>query len=300
MPKYTIRKLRRHELLDAVRLILRSANDLRAKSGRPAWDVVVSEVPSINYHYFDSDPDGNWGAFFDGKIIGYCAALVRGKQWYLGYLFVDPDYQLKGVGRRLLERALEYGKGKVDSHSLCTFPYNEAALALYSSFGMMPTTPIFEMNRKNEDSLEIPATKLTGIEDNSRKALLRINRLEKEIRGYQHPADWEFFARDSKTKIYQFHSGSQWVGYSVTSNARLIAPAGATLAKYLPEIIAETYRLSLQSKPDMSRLWVGGTNAQVYGRLIELGFKIGELTVFLSTKPYGDFSRYCPAHLAMF
>jgi len=298
--KITIRKFRRGELLDAFKLVIKSANHLRVKNGRKPWDLTIDEVPAINYHLFDTDPDGTFGAYSKGKLVGYTAALLRGRQWYLAYLFVDPEFQLKGVGRKLLEHAWKYAAGKINSRALCTFPYNEAALALYSSFGMMPTSPILEMVANFDGKNKAGPTKLRIEEDDSRNSIIRINGLERFIRGYCHLVDLEFFASDPKHKIYQFYRGREWVGYAVVGNNRLIAPAGATEPNYLPEIITGAYNRCLESKSDYCRIWIGGPNAIAYKRAIDLGFQISEMTAFLSTRPYGDFSRYCPAHLAIF
>jgi GNAT superfamily N-acetyltransferase len=300
MPKIIIRKFKRSELLDAFKLIIKSANDLRVKNGRKPWDAIVTEVPSIIYHMHDTDPDGTFGAYHDGKLVGYAAARMRGRQWYLGYLFVDPDFQVQGVGRKLLERAWAYGIEIANTHALFTFPYNETAVALYSSFGMTPITPFFEMSARNDRKSDIHPAKLKCEQDGSPKAIARINRLEREIRGYPHAVDHEFFASDPRHAMYQFYHGAKWAGYAVVSRNGLIAPAGAVEPKYLPDIVTHAQNCCIENGADISRIWVGGPNAAVYNRLITLGFRLQELTVFLSTKPYGDFYRYCPAHLAMF
>jgi len=207
MQRLTIRKFKRSELLEAFRMVMRSANDLRVKNGRKPWDNTLTEVPPLNYHLYDTDPDGTFGAYLGGKLVGYTAALMRGRQWYLAYLFIDPEFQLKGVGRKLLDCAWTYGREKAGSHALCTFPYNETALALYSSYGMMPTTPIFEMSAKIDKNSSPFAAKLKCEIDSSPKAQARINRLEKEIRGYPHAVDIEFFGSDKDHKLYQFYDG---------------------------------------------------------------------------------------------
>ena len=300
MPKFIIRHPEKEELLDAIKLIYRSANDLRLKSGRKPWDSAITEVPPIFYHMLEHDRGGHWAAYSEQKMIGYGSALMRGKQWYLAYLFVDPRFQAKGVGRQLLQKCLDYGKGKADSWALATFPYNEAALALYSSFGMMPQAPIFEMHKKIGRPDDIKATGLRIEEDKSKAVLSKINKLEKEIRGYTRFGDWRFFSKTPEHKICQFYSGSTWVGYSLVIRDSLIAPAGTTNKKYLPDIVTESVRLCLNSNPKMIRMWVGGSNGDVYQRLISMGFRINEMLVFLSTKPYGDLQRYCPAYLSMF
>ena len=98
----------------------------------------------------------------------------------------------------------------------------------------------------------------------------------------------------------QFYSGAKWVGYSLIARSSLIAPFGAVTPQYIPQIMSESVAVCLKSNSDICRLWVPGPNSLAYAQAIKLGFRIQELQVILTSKPYGDFSRYCPGNLAMF
>jgi GNAT superfamily N-acetyltransferase len=300
MPRITIIHLPREHLLEALRLVIRSANNLRIKHGRKPWDSVVNEVPSLNRHLYETDADGHWGAYNGDKLVGFSSAIVRGGQWYLSNLFVDPRHQRKGLGRKLLERAMEHGGSKVESRSLCTFAYNEASIALYSQYGIMPTYPILEMFKKITEPQEIVPSGLKLEEDNSHKSILRIDRLEKDIRGYSHLIDLEFLSQSPKRKMCQFFDGSKWIGYSIVSNNRLIAPIGAISPEYLPRITGDLYHICQAAGADVCLVWVGGRNTAVYQKTISLGFRLTELLLIMSTEPYGDLMRYCPADLSIF
>jgi GNAT superfamily N-acetyltransferase len=58
-----------------------------------------------------TDPGGAWVAEAEGQLVGVALALVREGVWGLSLLAVEPDHQSQGIGRRLLEAALAYGKG---------------------------------------------------------------------------------------------------------------------------------------------------------------------------------------------
>src|SRR5215210_2933449 len=45
----------------------------------------------------------------DGELAGAALALDRDGLWGLSLLIVDPEHQSAGLGRELLQRALEYG-----------------------------------------------------------------------------------------------------------------------------------------------------------------------------------------------
>lgn len=300
MKKITYRHLKREELLEASRLFLRSFNHLRRKNNRPTHDEKITEVSPFFQHIFETDGKGYWGAFDNGKMIGFGNAIMRGKQWYLGNLFVAPNSQVKGVGGELLKRCMRYSKGKADSYSLCTFSYNEVALALYSSFGIMPMHPILVMYRKINKNFRVRPTGLKVVVDNSSKTILRINRLEKQIRGYSRLTDLRFYAKSPHAKILNFYKNSRWIGYSVVIKNSHIMPAGSPHPKYLPDILTESIRECIASKGKEIEINIGANNRALFRRLKSHGFKIFEMDVFLSTKPYSDLSRYVPASLSIF
>ena len=300
MKKITYRHLKKDELLTASRLFQRSYNHLRRKNSRSTFDEKITQVSPFLNHKYDTDKGGFWGAFDGEKMIGFGHATLRGKQWYLANLFVSPRSQVRGVGSELLKRCMRYGKGKADSYSLSTFSYNEVSLALYSAFGIMPLFPIFVMQRKIDKSFKVRPAGLKGVEDKSSKSVLRINRLEKRIRGYSRLIDLRFYAGNAQVKILNFYKGSRWVGYSVVIRNSHIMPAGSPYPKYLPDIITESVRECIRSKTKEIEINIGAINRDLFQRLKSHGFKISEMVVFLSTKPYSDLSRYVPANLAMY
>lgn len=57
------------------------------------------------------DPDGAWIADSGGAVAGMATAIRRGSFWGLSMLFVDPEWQSRGVGHRLLDAALRSAEG---------------------------------------------------------------------------------------------------------------------------------------------------------------------------------------------
>ncbi len=300
MAKITYKRPRQEELLTAMKLIRNSYNDLQKKTNRPTYDKKITEVPPSFLHLYDSDFKGCWAAYNGKRMVGFGLALMRGKQWYLADLFVDPKSQVKGIGRELLKRCMKYGAGKADSYSLCTFPYNETALALYSSSNIMPLYPILVMEKKIKKTYRVRPTGLKAIEEASNKSILRINRLEKKIRGYPRLADLRFYAKSPDCKILNFYNKSRWVGFSIIINNYFIGPAGSPYPKYIPDILSESIRQAVLSKSKKIIINIGGTNSAAFQRLKSHGFRIFEMSVLLSTKAYSDLSRYLPADLSLY
>ncbi|MFM9367459.1 GNAT family N-acetyltransferase [Streptomyces sp. Da 82-17] len=71
----------------------------------------AARIDALNLHFVRHDPEGCWiaqGA--DGRALGVAVASRRESVWGLSLLTVAPEAQGRGVGRALLERALEYGE----------------------------------------------------------------------------------------------------------------------------------------------------------------------------------------------
>ncbi|MDX2159505.1 MAG: GNAT family N-acetyltransferase [Hyphomicrobiaceae bacterium] len=77
-----------------------------------------------------------------GQLIGQARGIVhlqpdRPPELYIDNLGVTPRLQRRGIGTRLIERLLEWGREKgCTSVWVATEPDNDAALAFYSSLGL--------------------------------------------------------------------------------------------------------------------------------------------------------------------
>jgi ribosomal protein S18 acetylase RimI-like enzyme len=76
----------------------------------------------------------------DGQVIGYITTRLRHdcRLGWIPNLAVDPPYQGAGLGRRLLEAAIEYLRAAGMTHvKIETLVNNERGQALYPSFGFV-------------------------------------------------------------------------------------------------------------------------------------------------------------------
>lgn len=61
--------------------------------------------------FLSRDPAGAWVAADGDRVVGMAEAIRRADFWGLAMLFVDPETQNLGLGRRLLDAALSYADG---------------------------------------------------------------------------------------------------------------------------------------------------------------------------------------------
>ena len=92
-------------------------------------------------HLFEAQPDLTFVVENNGEIIGAVNALI--KPWWDGYhivdgeIFIHPDHQKKGLGKKLIKHLFEQAKKKYNAVSWDTVTHvvHEHPLKWYKSIG---------------------------------------------------------------------------------------------------------------------------------------------------------------------
>ncbi|MBD3233993.1 MAG: GNAT family N-acetyltransferase [candidate division Zixibacteria bacterium] len=292
------RRCRHKDLLPSVKLVMTAINKLRKQSGMPLFRRRIREVPPLYEHLLRTDPKTFYCAWKGERLVGFCGAAVRGMQWYLAFLFVHPNLQDKGIGRKLLEKAW-VDKPKM-THSLSTFAYNMQAVGLYSRFGLSPlcTIPLMKF-----PGGKLPEYKSTGLSAKSNLSEYELNwiiNFEGKIRGYSRAVEYDYWRNINGYRITLFKRGRKKVGYSVSHKSGMVAPAGAISNDDLNRVVYESLYNVTPTKGNSIILFCPTHNTALYHMLIKLGFRNDEMLLFMSDKQYTDFQRYLPATLALF
>lgn len=115
--------------VDQLPAIERLAGDVFRAIPVLAW-IADDEVLSIERHQQLIALGATWVAAADsGKLVGFLSAEPQNRDLHIWQLAVLPHHQKQGIGRRLLEKAREWGlQRNCDAMTLTTFrrvPWND-------------------------------------------------------------------------------------------------------------------------------------------------------------------------------
>lgn len=298
-----ISTLAESDLLPAAQLMARTVDSVRAGAGMPPLGMSFKTTPPLMQHIFEQDPDLSWGAYDQDKLVGFAISHMRDRQWHSAYLFVDPDYQDKGLGASLVKTGLtEAEKREAYITSTCTFTYNPKAIALYTRLGMFPRKNLMLMEGPHCRDMECPPAP-EGIAPKviaSTALLADLNHMDREIRGINRSVDHCYWLADDSYTGYVFEAGGNLVGYAYISQQGFIAPVLAVRDTYLPDIITHCLRLLKENYNVAPKLWLNGKNFASLQLLLNHGFQIKEIGMLMTNRMFCDMRRYLPSSLAVF
>ena len=112
-PSPTIRPLEPADIPETQRIAWAALEEQIPAEHRPATDreLHARRARARIAHLQSTDAGGAWVAEVDGEIAAVALALVREGVWGLSLFAVRPGLQGQGIGRRVLQPALDYGNG---------------------------------------------------------------------------------------------------------------------------------------------------------------------------------------------
>jgi [ribosomal protein S18]-alanine N-acetyltransferase len=76
-----------------------------------------------------------WVCEAQGKVLGYSLLSLAVGEAHILNISVDPTEQGQGIGRKMMENAINYARGRAETVFLEVRPSNTAAIALYEDLG---------------------------------------------------------------------------------------------------------------------------------------------------------------------
>jgi hypothetical protein len=139
--------------------------------------------PGILRQLLRLDAGGAWAAVANDEVVGAAIAGVRERLWYLANLHLMPGYQGRGIGRRLLHAALDYGSrvpGKMLHSSM-----DPQAMRTYQRAGFALEPTLQATGRVDGGS--VPA--IRTVRDGDANDLDLAAEIDRSQRGSAHGAD---------------------------------------------------------------------------------------------------------------
>jgi len=288
-----IRNVRLDEFEEVWRVHVASSNDLLVRRGRPATRPADAPVASDARAGLASDPDGYFCAVEEGQIRGMVLALVRGRVWYLSMFFVLPGDQGRGLGRALLERALAYGEAR-GAEIRCTWAtLDPRAQARYVMAGMAPRWPIY---RLDGDAAAVTRLKARAELDPRERELPCdpgvAETLTAEVFDHDRADDLAHCRRDGGAAV-AIERGGELAAFAYRRGER-IGPAAGRDGTALLQAVAAAAAAGAGGGGSVT-MRVPGACTSLLEAPVSCGFRIGPLTLFMASRPFGRPELYLPS-----
>jgi GNAT superfamily N-acetyltransferase len=238
------------------------------------------------------------------RVVGFAAALMRERLWFLSMLFVRPELQGAGVGRTLLARVAPR-EGEASFRSTATDSAQPIANALYASQGIVPRVPLLNLiglPQQPDAFGALPSgivptafVDLVGGAggDGHRRLANEVDTLDREVLGVAHPLDHRWLRQENRSGwLYHGPDGSV-VAYGYATEAGRIGPVAVRDEALLAPIIGH---LSSAVIPRGAfALWLPGTADRAIVPALHAGFRLDQFPVLLCwDRPFADLARYLP------
>jgi len=164
----------------------------------------------------------------DGRVVAFSAAFVREDTWFLSAMFVLPEFQGRGIGRRLLD--LSWG-GEHERRITITDSIQPVSNGLYGQRGLIPATPILWL--AGQAGADHPAT-LEAVAPEPEP----LAALDQASYGFDRAPDHVYWARAAQATLWL--RGGEPLAYSYARPGRI-----GPIAARDPEGAADAMRAEL-------------------------------------------------------
>lgn len=234
MSEVVVRPMRPEDVPLAERLSSATFLELDRRTLPKSWPDPVERPPGRAEKWVErtlgllrTDPEGCWVAEDDGRMVGYATSLERELMWILASYGVSPGLQGRGIGRQLLDAAMQHGRGCL--RMMLSASQDPRAVRRYHQAG-------FRMH---------PQMYLTGIVDRavlpvvdktregSAGDLDLMNSVDRQTRGAAHLSDHEVLLRQYPLIVSDSHTGSGYVYVDAFGSPQLLAATNRRTATAL-------------------------------------------------------------------
>ncbi|NIN63646.1 MAG: GNAT family N-acetyltransferase [Anaerolineae bacterium] len=295
--KVQYRLAREEDLEPAHRAMLESLNQFATQRGMPLVEMDFEDNLPLWRHFLGTSGEGFLVAEVKKRLAGFCCYIERGDLWFLSYLVVAPEFQGTGMGRELFERALPEARGNKQARVLAAYTNasNWPSISLYTRNGIFPRTPILKL--EGDISGLCQATReiepLPGdIVSLSEETVALVDDIDEKVRGFKRDIDHRFWLGASGMRCYLFKKDGNTAGYAYIADDGAIGPVAALKPEDMENMLCFCLDHLSSEGVDRFTLHVPGENTAALSLLYDRGFKIQDLSLLLSSLPFGKWENY--------
>jgi len=275
-------------------VFFRAIEDLDSKRGVALQPRNAAPLEMHFEHLLSTDPGSCYVADEHGRAVAFGVVMRRGSDAFLSFLFVEPAWQSRKLGRALLDACVRGAGEGVARLSTCAEANQPVSTGLYAKLGLAPRAPIYLL-RGGLAEKALPALP-SGVERRPVRAV-EVATFDRELMGYERPQDHAFWARERTGVLFRAQDGSL-LGYGYAHASGRIGPVAAVESGLLPAFIGDLARLTqvLEGR----QLVVPGPAAMAMRPLLEAGLRIdGTPAIYCSEGPGPALERYIPMSYAL-
>lgn len=234
-------------------------------------------------HSLEHDPEGSWIAADGDRVAGVALALVRENVWILSLFAVDEAYRNAGIGRRLLDRALEYAAGC--QGGILAASTHPAALRRYALavFTLLPTLMASGTVRRESVPPDL------AVRQGTKRDLDLAADVDRRLRDAAHGPDLEFMLRTGgRFLVSERPSGC---GYAVEWKGH-----PGIVAATAPDIAADLLWACLaESTGETEIRWITGQQNWAIPVALEAGLSLSPAGPICVRGELGPLTPYLPS-----
>lgn len=238
---------------------------------------VASPAESRSYirHLLALDPLGGSVAEEDGEVVGVAWVHPRGPVATIGPVAVDPRVEGRGVGRRLLERAIELAGRGVPQVRLVHESFNTHALGLYLRTGFRIVAPLLDLELPPGTTVApAPAPRSATVRPGAADDRARLVARDARAFGAPRPQSIDLYLGRGRTLLAE--AGRTLVGYAFGIGFRGTAFLGSASADDPDLLLALVTALAgeLSARGLAVRTLVPAADRRLVEALSAVGFRV--------------------------
>ncbi|CAN5606979.1 hypothetical protein BH20CHL6_BH20CHL6_19080 [soil metagenome] len=333
-----IRPMRAEDIEECLGVFYAAQDELHTRNGQQPQPRNPEAIRRLLNHLLAADPPLVRVASAEGSevatgVSAFIAALSRQQFWFLSFLFVHPEQQGRGLGRRLLESVLpgtaddeagaeahedqvggEAEEDQVDGElgvrgvrATCVDALQPVSTGLYARYGLVPRVPLYALpGDLRRDALrqlpvEVDAEPFEATIERAGHAALTaaVTDIDRQLLGYERGIDHQLWRAEKRQGVlYRARGSGPSLGYGYAQASGRVGPIAALDGSLTVGILADLVRRV--TPVGGWQIIVPGVCAGAMVALLRAGLRVdGSPGLFCSTGPSIDFERYLPAGFAV-